>query len=341
MSSILARVRSLNALFSATPSPPRSGTGPVLLLLDRDQRLHDNWAVVYAQDAARKLNVPLVVTFAACPACPGTTLRAWSFALRGMAEVARQCEAAGIRFVLLRGAPETVIRLAVSEHASLFVTDFSPLRHDRAWRDTVGAQLFGEGIAACEVDAHNVVPVWIASQKLEYAARTLRPRIMSQVPRFLAEFPPFEGAPPPARAHPETSSVEAPSCDAPERGWSSGLSIDWDAALAAAPVDRSVQPVAWATPGYEAGMTKLRSFLGRLVAYSDSRNDPTQAAQSGLSPWLHFGQIAPARAAMEAYRLREATPRPSPKVTAGIDAFIEELVVRRELAENYCHYNPT
>ena len=37
-----------------------------------------------------------------------------------------------------------------------------------------------------------VVPVWEASPKLEYAARTIRPKITSHLPEFLTDFPELE-----------------------------------------------------------------------------------------------------------------------------------------------------
>lgn len=39
-----------------------------------------------------------------------------------------------------------------------------------------------------QVDAHNIVPCWVASPKLEYAARTIRGKINKQLPEFLIEF---------------------------------------------------------------------------------------------------------------------------------------------------------
>ena len=54
-------------------------------------------------------------------------------------------------------------------------------------------------------------------------------------------------------------------------------------------------------------------------------------ALSNLSPYLHFGHLAPQRAALEASKHRAAHK-------ASVEGFLEELVVRRELADNYCHY---
>lgn len=41
-----------------------------------------------------------------------------------------------------------------------------------------------------QVDAHNIVPCWEASPKLEYGARTIRKKIHDQLGSYLTEFPP-------------------------------------------------------------------------------------------------------------------------------------------------------
>lgn len=186
---------------------------------------------------------------------------------------------------------------------------------------------------------------------------------MSKVPQFLVDFPAVErpstewrqsiGGDKAAvsREGPAAEATGGTTAPASVAGsvatavssstlWSTGAGIDWSALIATLPLDRSVAEVAWATAGYNAGMAALASFMQpeRIASYATSRNDPTLRASSGLSPWLHAGHIAPARVALEAYRLRRAPATPA-KVTAGLDSFIEELIVRRELADNYCHYN--
>ncbi|GAU46012.1 hypothetical protein TSUD_401340 [Trifolium subterraneum] len=72
----------------------------------------------------------------------------------------------------------------------------------------------------------------------------------------------------------------------------------------------------------------------RLRSYSTDRNNPCKpTALSGLSPYLHFGQIAAQRCALEARKLRNSYPQ-------AVDTFLEELIVRRELADNFCYYQP-
>jgi deoxyribodipyrimidine photo-lyase len=85
--------------------------------------------------------------------------------------------------------------------------------------------------------------------------------------------------------------------------------------------------------GEKAARKMLQEFLqAKLAAYPDKRNDPNEDAQSNLSPYLHFGQIAAQRAALE---VEESS---APRLARA--AFLEELVVRRELSDNFCFYNP-
>ena len=93
-------------------------------------------------------------------------------------------------------------------------------------------------------------------------------------------------------------------------------------------------PVTWLKPGSNAALRRLDYFLEHtLSGYAWRRNDPNQPGQSQLSPYLHFGQLSPQRVAWEVRRL-------FPSGSPDSDAFLEELIVRRELADNYCFYTP-
>jgi deoxyribodipyrimidine photo-lyase len=87
-------------------------------------------------------------------------------------------------------------------------------------------------------------------------------------------------------------------------------------------------------PGEAAARAALAGFLApsRLKMYNDKRNDPNiPQAQSGLSPYFHFGQLSAQRAALEAVKCKKVAP-------SSVDAFLEEMVVRRELSDNFCFY---
>ena len=80
--------------------------------------------------------------------------------------------------------------------------------------------------------------------------------------------------------------------------------------------------------GRKEGLSRLKDFTAnRLTDYAESRNKPEIDGTSRLSPYLHFGQISPAEAAIAAFNAESASE--------SRDAFIEELIVRRELAVNY------
>ena len=67
-----------------------------------------------------------------------------------------------------------------------------------------------------------------------------------------------------------------------------------------------------------------------MAGYDDGRNDPTKNHLSNLSPFFHYGHIAPQRVALEITK--------SSLPLKDRDAFLEEMIVRRELADNFCHY---
>lgn len=83
-----------------------------------------------------------------------------------------------------------------------------------------------------EVDAHNIVPVWVASDKREYGARTIRKKIHNKLPEFLLEYP---QAPRPAEW---SSSLPAP----PAIDWEVGTATAWDRGFGG-PVRLVVGPV--------------------------------------------------------------------------------------------------
>ena len=303
-----SRIRSLRPAADAAIA-----NGPVIYWINRERRIADNWALLHAQQEAIARQVPLRVVFCLVPTFLDATIRQYGFMLRGIEQLAQDFAAHGIAFDLLYGAPPEVLPAYCERHApSLLVTDIEPLRIKGQWVDDVRDRTT---VPFVQVDAHNVVPLWVASPKQEYGAYTLRPKINRLLPTYLTDFPALE-------RHPYPSTPERP--------------FDLDAALATLRVDTSVGEVKTFTPGEHAAIAALHRFVGRLRTYDTDRNDPTKPAQSDLSPYFHFGQLAPQRAALEVRKAAEADPT----LLASADAFLEELIVRRELADNFTFYNP-
>jgi deoxyribodipyrimidine photo-lyase len=289
----------------------RTGQGPVAYWMSRDQRVRDNWALLHAQELALGLGQPLAVVFCLAPAFLGATRRQYAFMLKGLREVAGDLALLNIPFFLVQGDPAREVPRWVAEAGvGAVVSDFSPLRLVRGWREAVAAEI---GVALAEVDAHNIVPCWAASPKAEYGAYTLRPKLKRLLPEFLEDFPPLTRHP---AAWPGAQQE-----------------IPWDSLTDSLDIDQTVPEVAWLAPGERQARAGLTDFLEhRLPFYGERRNDPTLEGQSDLSPYLHFGQLAPQRVALEVRRRRGHD--------ASREAFLEELIVRRELADNYCFYQP-
>lgn len=279
--------------------------GAVLYWMNREQRARDSWPLVHALEEGRRLRLPAAVVFTLADALPGGEAGQNRFLLEGLAETAAALERRGIPFFLIEGEPLAgLARLFRKLRPALLVTDFDPRRLRRGLVARL-PEIFTGPVA--QVDGHNIVPVRHASPKREFAARTLRPKLHRLLPEFLEEFPRLPG-----QAVPVTFPVPA---------------IDWARLIA-----RERQNPHYPRAGSKAGEVRLKRFLtSGLEAYAAERNDPNRDATSGLSPYLHFGQLAPQRAALAV----SALP-PGP----GVEAFQEELIVRRELADNYCHYTP-
>jgi len=288
------------------------GRGPVVCIMARDQRVSDNWALLHAQHLALELKKPLVVLLPITAEYPELTRRQAAFMIAGLRETVRDLARLNIPAAVPSGAKSVISldALLPKLQPGAIVTDFSPLRASRMWKQQLAERI---AIPLIEADAHNIVPAWVASDKQEYAAYTLRPKIHRQLGRYLTDFPapvkhPFGYA----------GSVVAP---------------DWNTIENAVVTDDSVAAVGNFTAGSRAALDVMSKFLtNKLAAYNDGRNDPNVGAQSQLSPYLHFGQISAQRVALEAQRYQDDIPSQ--------EAFLEELIVRRELSDNFCLYNP-
>jgi len=106
----------------------------VVYWMSRDQRVQDNWALLYAQRLAMKLDLPLHVCFCLVPKFLEATYRHYAFMLKGLKEAEQECRQLGISFHLLTGYAKDVLPVFVKDNnLRAVVTDFSPLRVPREW----------------------------------------------------------------------------------------------------------------------------------------------------------------------------------------------------------------
>jgi deoxyribodipyrimidine photo-lyase len=285
----------------------------VLYWMQASQRAEYNHALEYAAEKANARRKPLVVYFGLTEKFPEANERHYAFLLEGLKETARALEDRGVRFVLRKGSPEEGA-VAMCRRADLAVVDRGYLRVERQWREGAARRV---DCPLIQVETNAVVPLEQASPKEEYAARTIRPKIKKQLEKFLV----------PLRAVPLKKDSLSLDLDLDFEALDPG---DPDRILARLPIDRSVERVGIFRGGTGEAKRRLREFIAaKLSSYPETRNDPNVDGVSHLSPYLHFGQISPLYIALQVLK--------SGKKAAG--AYLEELIVRRELSLNFVHYN--
>lgn len=291
--------------------PPDPDGRCVIYWMQRSQRVLDNPALETAIQVANVLGKPLVVFFAPVPFYPHANYRHYQFLSQGIAVMAEGLKRRGIGFVLRRYPEHHLLKFCEEARPALVVGDENPMREPGQWRNTVAKIIKAP---FWTVDADVIVPPKLLAKE-QYAAYTARPVIRRLLPEFLRPVGNSRAIVPwkkPARLF-----SPAPELDITE-GWR---------------IDRSVAPVSQFKGGTDEALKRLKKFLKHhLSGYSASRNKPELDSTSHLSPYLHFGHIGPHTVAL-AVQKAEAPRRDK-------EAFLEELIVRRELAINFVRFNP-
>ena len=281
----------------------------VLYWMSRDKRVDDNWALLAAQSVALNNKVPLIVCFQYLGHFPEANIRQYGFQLKGLLELKNKLESLNIEFILSQGrASEVIPRIIDEKVVGTIITDYSPLK---VYKKRVSKVLNRTKIPFYQIDAHNIVPVWKASPKKEYAAYTIRKKIHDNLDQFLTDYP---------------SLIKHPYGNIRKDD------ILYDNIVKGLKIDFSVQEVDWLVPGEIAAKNKLDLLHDSLAGYDERRNDPTKDALSNLSPYFHFGHISPQRVALD---IKNSSLPEQDK-----NSFLEEMIVRRELSDNFCEYEP-
>lgn len=300
------RVRRLN-------ERPWQPGGCVVYWMQQAQRAQDNPALQFACGQAQRLGVPVVVVFTLLRRYPEATLRHFRFMLEGLAETGQTLSARGIPLVVRWGEPVPVV-LDLAQNAAGIVCDRAYLPPLAAWRTAIAATA---PCAVWQVETELAVPADVASERVEVAARTLRSRLM----RHLTEHLEVNTEAPVQSAEPPTLAGESLA--------------DLDGLCRGIDADRRPEPVTRFFTGGHAGAERAldRFMRTALNGYAVRRRHPEAGAVSHLSPYLQYGQISAQRIAAT------VAARPG-TASADRDAFLDELIVRRELAHNYTLHHP-
>ena len=285
----------------------------VLYWMQEAQRAEYNHALEYAVQRANELGQPLLVIFGLMADYPEANLRHYAFLLEGLQDVKEGLKERNIKFVVRRGSPDEVA-LDAGKNASLIVCDMSYLSLQKEWREKVAE---GADCLVVQVETEVVVPVELASDKQEHAARTLRPKIQEHLDEFLVELEPTE--------------IDKQSLNMKD----DGLDLsNVEEILDDMKLDRSVESVSHL---YRGGTREAKKILERFLeskldTYVEHRNQPQTDDVSHMSKYLHYGHISPIYVAL---KIQDANPPQE-----DLDSYLEELIIRRELSMNFCHYIP-
>ncbi len=286
----------------------------VLYWMQQAQRAEFNHALEFAAQQANDLGLPLVVFFCLTSDYPEANARHYSFMLEGLIEVEKTLEQRGIKMMVQKGRmPDRVIEQGQS--AAMIVCDRGYLRHQKIWREKAASKV---PCLLVQVESDVIIPVEQVSRKVEYAARTIRPKIKKHMDRFL--HPVFE----------IPVKVDSLSLRMDQADQLSLHSIE--NLISFLDIDTTLSAV---TPFIKGGTSQAKkrfeNFLKKnLENYDKHANQPQTDDISYMSPYLHFGQISPLYLAMETSA--------SDVRTDAKEAFLEQLTVRRELAVNFVEY---
>jgi deoxyribodipyrimidine photo-lyase len=307
----LARILSTHPCIRVARSgPPRPGGRAIVYWMQRSQRGNDNPALNLAIDSANELGLPVVAVFALTAHYPSAQRRHYRFLIDGLVDAAADLKHRGVTFVMRIGDPVAVVAaLAAELHPALVVGDENPVRIGQLWRSRLAQCLT---VPLYFVDGDVVVPTSHFPNE-EFAARTLRPKIH----RVLHDY--LQPIPNPKATNPFPGPVPL------------GETIEPDALIKKLAIGGAGE-VADYRGGTREAERRLDQFVEeRLERYAELRNHPTEPATSELSAHLHFGQISPVTIALAAMK--------SDAGRENIDTFLEELIVRRELAINFVARN--
>ncbi|MBC7899716.1 MAG: deoxyribodipyrimidine photolyase, partial [Saprospiraceae bacterium] len=245
--------------------------------------------------------------------------RLHTFILEGVEEKRKAFEKLGIRYLFYlqkdkNDPKQTVAKLA--KDAALIVTDDFPCFIIPGHNKTISEKA---KVPVYAVDSNGIIPM-SKFEKEEYGAYTIRPKIKKILDKYLK---------PLQEEKVDLKSLEL-KLDCPE----TIVTAENIAKLVGeCDIDHSVKASRVYQGGTMNGRKRLKKFVKEILSeYDAARSKPDVDGSSRLSSYLHFGSLSPLEIALA---VQDAdAPRESK------DAYLEELIVRRELSYNFTRHNP-
>ena len=280
----------------------------ILYLVSRAIRFKDNQALYTAQKKALNQNAQLICLFNYYPNYPYANLRNMHFLLSGLLEMSQKLNKHNIPLLFRQGnLIENINDLRNDFDITNIITEQHVLKPILKAHDLLSEYCYSNMIEFLKVNTACVVPVDETSLKLEYAAKTIRPKIMSKYKSYLLNFYPIQ-------IHPQSINIE------------SFNQIQFNNFFTQNKLEEL--SLSKLIPGEDAANAQLQHFIEHGLKNYANRNEYDSQGQSYLSAYLHFGMLSPLKMIRDVENSQhENAP-----------LFVEEALVRRELAENYCYY---
>jgi deoxyribodipyrimidine photo-lyase len=285
----------------------------VLYFLQQAQRYEYNHALAFAIDEANRSNLPLIVYFGLTGNYPEANLRHYTFMAEGLIELAYKFASVGIHFEIVYNEPDKGI-IPYLENAKTVVMDIGYTKIQRLWRKNIYQEILLNHpyIDLYSVESDSIIPVKIASDKEEYGAYTIRRKFYSHLSEY-------------------SSTIVIPQINNKTTIFSKKKYDSVKQLLEPLTLNPSISTSLIYHGGYTEAKKRISDFTHSKLSHYDESNDPSKDLTSKMSMYLHFGQIS----SLEIYHLiMNASVSEKAK-----DAFIEQLLVRRELAHNFIFYN--
>ena len=299
----------------------------ISLWLKRDFRFDDNWAFSEAIRLSNIYSVPIKVFFYLpnklyvkynlpdkshvkylptkyCILYPSK--RHLDFLLKSLKELESTINKHNIPLEYRTGeSPNSALKIDF-EQSVLVLTDFKPTIPSINCDKNVATNI---NVKMIQIDSHNIVPIWDASPNAEYMARTIRNKLWSKEKKYLTNYPNYNSF----KQVSIKSTKSLPKLD----------SLNY--------VEDSFTTKTKASPSF--AKKRFNDFIKNNLKNYKYRNDPTmENAQSNMSIYINYGLISVQKMV---YLLRQ---NKNSSLKKNIEEYIEEVWIRRELAENYCFY---
>lgn len=312
----------------------------VLYWMTAYRRTRSNFALQRAVEWASELRLPLVVFAALRVDYPWANDRIHAFAIDGIAEVAAACEGRVACVAYLEPDPGAGSGLLsrLGERAAVIVGDNAPVFFLPAARRAAVDQV------QCRfevVDHNGLVPMSVTDREFRRAV-DLRRFNQQVLPDHLDDVP--DDDPLAGLSAGLSSSVPAP-IEAIMTDYPSAR-IDREA-VGGLPIDHSV-PATLLVGGQTAAVVRLNEFAVSGLLRYDERNQPDSEAESGLSPYLHFGHVSVHQVVQTVVDAEEWSPAelsPTARgsrsgwwgMSAQAEGFLDQVVTWRDIGYRAAH----